>query len=161
MPTLKLVQSRDEINPNPTKVGHALLEILSKEQPTYTAEEILSELGPDYLDLIRNMADQAKNIYPNTFYILSLMNKEMGQFGIANVLKHSCRPFHKEFSKKEVMHAHPNAVKNLFRVDVKNGEITLLWSIPGREDCVSIMKNPGLYDAKLVDDIKDLLNFNS
>lgn len=134
------------------RVGQAVQDIISKDQPDYTVEDILDGfgLGKDYLELIRKEAERAKKEFDSKFYILSLMNKAMGEMGIANVLKHSCRAFLKKFTMNEVMQAHPNSAKTMFEVDAKRGEINLLWALPGYEECKSIRKNPKIYDPELV-----------
>lgn len=139
------------------RVGQAVVDILSKDQPTLLVEDVLDEFGRDYLNLIRKVAEVAKNEFESPFFIVSILKKDLGQFGVQNVLKHSAKAFKKKFTKKEVMDAHPNAVKNQFEVDVKKGEITLLWSLPGWEDCKSISKNPELYDKDLVKWVKECM----
>ncbi len=134
------------------RVGQAVMDIISKDQPNMTVEDILEGegLGRDYLELIREEADRGKKNMDGKFYILSLFTKGLGEMGVSNVLKHSCRSFKKRFSINEVMNAHPNPVKNLFEVDPQVGEIKLLWTLPAYQDCKSIKKNPNLYDPELV-----------
>jgi hypothetical protein len=139
------------------RVGQAVQDILSKEQPKYLVEDFLDEFGPDYLELIRERASEGKRVLQSPFYILSLLNKGLGEVMVSNVLKHSARCFQTKFTSKEVMNAHPNSVKTMYEVDVKKGEITLLWSIPAWEDCKSIMKHPALYDESLVKNITECL----
>lgn len=139
------------------RIGQAVLDIVSSSPPSYTVEDILDELGKDWLDLIRQRAEEGKLVRESPFYILSLLNKDLGQFEVDNVLKHSARHFQYEKSMKDVMSAHPSSVKNLFKVDVKNGEISLEWSLPGWEDCRSIMKNPSIYDPQLVKWVSEII----
>jgi hypothetical protein len=125
---------------------------MSKEQPSMTVEDILEGegLGRDYLEMIRKEAERGKREFDGKFYILSLFTKGLGEMGISNVLKHSCRSFKKKFTLNEVMGSHPNPVKNMFEVDPQIGEIKLLWTLPAYQDCKSIRKNPNIYDAELV-----------
>jgi hypothetical protein len=141
-----------------SRVGQAVVDILSQKQPDYTAEEILDQLGKDWLDLIRQRAEEGKKAFEGPFFILSLLKKELGHMGVDNVLKHSARCFKKRFTPQEVMIAHPNSTKTLFRVDAQKGEIDLEWSIPGWEDCKSILKNPAVYDPQLVKWVKECSN---
>jgi len=137
---------------NAQRVGQAVVDILSKEQPEYRVEEILSEFGRDYLDIIRDLAERSKSLYESPYFILSLLRKDLGQFGVSNVVKHSARPFQHEATVKikKVFEAHPESTKTLFKVDAKNGSIDLLWTIPSYEECKSILKHPGIYDVNLV-----------
>ena len=137
-----------------SKVGQAVYDLLSREQPAYSVEDILDQFGRDYLDLIRSIADKAKGQFEPPFYIFSVLKKDLGQFGVANVLKHSARPFQLKVTSKRAVEAHPGATKTLFRVDAKKGEIALEWSIPSNEECVSVLKHADLYDPQLVKWIK-------
>ena len=132
------------------RVGQAVMDIISKEQSNLTVEDILDDLGKDYLDLIRDKAETSKNIYQSPYYILSLLKKDLGYLGVANVIKHSARPFQLKPMIKKVFEAHPGAVKTLFQVDSVKGEINLIWCIPAYDDCISILKTPKSYDEQLV-----------
>ncbi len=144
--------SYDRFGKKGQRVGQAVHDIISQGQSDYTVEDIIDGfgLGSDYLDLIREEAERGKKEFDDKFYILSLMNKALGEMGISNVLKHSCRSFRKKFGMKEVMEAHPNSAKTLYEVNVKQGEISLMWTLPAYQDCKSIRKNPKLYDPDLV-----------
>lgn len=137
------------------RVGQAALDILSTDQPTYTAEDILDSLGSDWLNLIRDLADESSKEYGPKFYILSLLKKDLGQFGYDNVLKHSARPFKTSKSIKDVMNAHPNATKTLFEINSKTGDINLLWTVPGWQDCKALLKTPDSFDPNLVRWVKE------
>lgn len=141
--------SYDRFESKGQRVGQAVMDIL-KDPEEYQVEEILEELGKDWLDLIRQRAEEGKGKLQSPFYVLSLMKKALGQFGVANVLTHSARSFQTEFSMEKVMSAHPNATKTMFKIDTKAGEISLLWTVPGWEECRSVMKNPQIYDPQLV-----------
>lgn len=143
--------SYDRFGSKGQRVGQAVVDILSKEQPEYTVEDILEGcgLGADYLELIRDEAEKSKKRFYDKFYILSLIKKGLGEMGISNVLKHSCRSFEKKFSMQEVMLAHPTSDKHMYEVDIKKGEINLIWSLPDYEQCKIIKKSPKLYDPTL------------
>ncbi len=61
------------------------------------------------------------------------------------------------WTPKEVMEAHPSAAKSLYKVDKINGLVQLMWTVPGKEDCISILKNPALYDKDLVHWVKEAI----
>lgn len=139
------------------RVGQAVVDILSKEQPEYTAEDILEEFGGDYLKDIQQCSEEHKSSFDGKFYIFSLLHKDLGQFGVANVLRHWKIPRETEPNSRMMMHDYPNHTKTLFEVDKKKGEITLLWTLPGFEECKSILKNPDLYDRDLIRWIGDAI----
>lgn len=142
--------SYDRFGSKGVRVGQAVADILSQEQPEYTVEDILDQFGKDYLNMIRKLADDSKNLYESPYFILSLLKKDLGQFEINNVLKHSARPFQLKPSAKAVADAHPGSTKTLFEVDARTGEINLVWTFPSYQECVSVLKNPNLYDQDLV-----------
>lgn len=147
--------SYDRFGSKGARVGQAVVDILSKEQPAYTAEDILDEYGKDHLNRIRKMADEAvKNNYQSPFYILSLLKKTLGQIGVDNALVESNRPFNLKPKIKDVADAHANATKTLYKVDKEKGEISLVWTIPSYQECQTILKAPDLYDEALVKFVK-------
>lgn len=143
--------SYDRFGSKGQRVGQAVYDILSKDQPVHTVEDIIEGcgLGADYLDLIRDEAEASKKKFNGKFYILSLVKKGMGEMGISNVLKHSCRSFETKFTMQEIMQAHPGSDKHMYEVDSKQGEITLIWSLPDYGQCKVIQKNPKNYDPDL------------
>lgn len=136
------------------RVGQAVVDILSKEQPEYTAEDILDQFGKDYLNMIRDLAEKSKDMYESPYYIFSILKKDLGQFNVNNVLKHSARPFQLKVSIKTAAEAHPSATKTLFKVNAQSGSIDLVWTIPSYQECQSILKAPNLYDEELVKFVK-------
>ena len=135
---------------NAQRVGQAALDIISKDQPVYTTEDILDEFGKDYLADIQKFADEEKNKFDGIFYIFSLLHKDLGQFGVGNVLRHWKISRQTAPEPKSMMEQYKNHTKTLYEVNPQKGEITLLWSLPGFEECISILKNPDLYDRDLI-----------
>jgi hypothetical protein len=144
--------SYDRFSSKGQRVGQAVIDILSRDNQTCTVEEILDEFGRDYLNYIRKIAEDSKDLYESPYFILSLLKKDLGQFGVANVLKHSARPFQHESSvkAKKVVEAHPECTKTLFQVNARTGSIDLVWTIPSHGECISILKSPEIYDPELL-----------
>lgn len=142
--------SYDRFGSKGSRVGQAVVDLLAKDQPEYQAEEILEEMGKGIVKYICDAADEGCKSLGKKFFLLHLLHKKMGEFGVTNVLAQSARCFHTEFSIKEVMEAHPNATKTFYEVDQANGEINLLWTVPSWEDCKSVMRSPTIYDSNLV-----------
>jgi hypothetical protein len=86
------------------------------------------------------------------------MNKDLGQFGLSNVVRHWKIPRYTAPHPIEMMASYTNHTKTLFEVDPKKGEITLCWTLPGYEECKSILKSPGNYDPELVRWIKTVID---
>jgi len=141
------------------RVGQAVIDILKKDQPVYRVEEILEKFGEDYLKDIQNFAGAEKKKYNGAFYIFSLLHKDLGQFGIANVVRHWKISRKTNPLMQPMLKEYPNHTKTLFEVDPKKGEITLLWTVPGCEECRSILKSPELYNSELVTWVKEACNF--
>lgn len=133
-----------------SRVGQAVHDVLTSSPSEHTVEEILDEFGKNYLDDIRKCADEEKKNFEGTFYIFSLMNKDLGQWGVSNVVRHWKIPRKTAPHMAHMVKDYPNHTKTLYEVSPSKGEITLLWTLPGKEECVSILKNPSLYDPQLV-----------
>lgn len=145
---MKFVQSRDEINPNPSKVGEAVVDILSKDQKQQTVEETLLASSDDYVKHFKEAVDRGMSKFSKDFYILILGKKEPWAINVEHqhFIDRNTRPFAQDMIK-----AFPNFNKTLYKV-CKAGNIDpeILWSIPGHQDCISIAKNPHVYHPDLV-----------
>ena len=134
-----------------SRVGQAVHDILSSRPQSYTAEEILEEMGKGIVAYIQEAAEKGCEAYDGKFYILHLFKKALGEHEIENAMLQKAACFKdRVWTPKEVMDAHPHATKSLYEVDKVNGLVKLLWTVPGWEDCKSIKKNPHLYDRDLV-----------
>ncbi len=148
--------SYDRFGATGMRVGQAVHDIISKEQPNYTAEEILDEMGKGIVAYIQEAAEKGCKEYKKTFFILHLFKKQLGNLGVENAMlqKAMCFP-ERKWLPHEVMNVHPNSAKSLYEVDPKHGLVKLIWTVPGWEDCKSILKNPNLYDPDLVGWVKE------
>ena len=71
---------------NAQRVGQAVYDIISKDQPQYTAEEILEEMGKGIVSYIQDAAEQGCKKYDCKFYLLHLFKKTLSQHGIENAM---------------------------------------------------------------------------
>lgn len=140
------------------RVGQAVVDILSKEQAPQTVEETLDEFGKDYLRGIQETAERERNKYDGKFFIFSLLNKDLHYFGVENVVRHWTIPRKTEPDAAKMMVDYRNHTKTLFAVDPHQGEITLLWTLPGYEECKSILKHPSSYDPQLVEWVTNVMS---
>lgn len=149
--TLDKKYSYDRFGSKGTRVGQAVYDIISRPQPSYTAEEILDEMGKGIVAYIQEAVEKGCQKYDGNFYILHIFKKALGGHEIEIVMSQNVACFiSRKWTPQEVMREHPHATKTFYRVDKVNGLLKLLWTVPGWEDCKSIKKNPNLYDRDLV-----------
>jgi hypothetical protein len=129
------------------RVGQAVSDILSKPQPSYTVEDILSEYGNKYaLDLEKTIENNKKK-YKSPFYVFVLTKKE---FWTDNVVRNWFIARQTPPHGSDMMKEYPHHTKTLYVVDTDNGNLRVVWTLPGYEDCKSILKTPDSYDKDLV-----------
>lgn len=135
-----------------SRVGQAVMDVISKDQKDISAEEMMDDMQNGIMDYIQLAAKEGYDEWKSSFYIIHLFKKILGQFNIDNVMDQKAVCFKKgPLNSDFYMNSNPNDSKTLFHVDAKNGEIRLVWTVPGWEDCKSILKTPELYDEKLVE----------
>ena len=129
------------------RAGQAVHDILSKDQPTYTAEDILDAYAPKYMADLEKCVDENKSKYQSPFYIYVLSHKEMWAENIVRnwFIARQTPPY-----ALDMVVQYPHQMKTLYMVDTKIGKIKLLWTLPGLEDCKSIVKEKHKYDPDLV-----------
>lgn len=130
------------------RVGQAVADILSKEQPTYTAGEILDGYSQKFVEEIQSVIEKNQGKYTDPFYIFVLTKKEMWADNVVRnwFIARQTRP-----SALEMMSQYSNHTKTLYKVDSRSKEpIQVEWSLPGFSECISILKSPGTYDPELV-----------
>lgn len=138
------------------RVGQAVLDILSIPQPEMTAEEVIEGMAHGIVNYIQEIAEEGYKQFEKDFYIIHIFRKILGYLDVKNVMSQKAigfvsGPIDPKFYMKEI----PSATKTLYSVDRKNGIIKLNWTVPGWEDCKSILKNPSIYDFKLVEWVKE------
>jgi hypothetical protein len=148
--------SYDRFGSKGARVGQAVYDIISKDQPSYTAEEILEEMGKNVLEYIQDASEKGCEAFDTNFKIIHIFKKSLGMFDVHNAMQQKAicfvdGPTNPSFYMEEC----PHAAKSLYEVDKVNGVVKLLWTVPGIEDCASIKKNPHLYDKDLVRWVKE------
>lgn len=133
------------------RVGQAVYDILSKDQPDYSAEEILEGMGKGIVSYIQEAAEKGYHEFDGKFYIIHTFRKTLTQHDAVNIMAQKAVAFQKgPMEPSWYMKELPNHAKSLYEVDPSSGIIKLLWTVPGWEDCKSIQKTPSLYDPDLV-----------
>lgn len=148
--------SYDRFGSKGVRVGQAVHDLISQEQPEMTAEEMLELMGKGVMEYIQDAAEQGYKKFDSNFYIIHIFRKTLANLEVSNAMQQKAvcfidGPKDPRFYMQEL----PHATKTLYEVDRKNGVIKLCWTVPGWEDCKSIKKNPGVYDPDLVKWVKD------
>jgi hypothetical protein len=134
------------------RVGQAVADILSKDQPTYTVEEILEGFNVRFAQELEKAVNDSLEKYESPFYVLALTKKE---FWAENVVRNWFIPRQSAPYAMDMMIQYPNHTKTLYVVHEQRGDIKVAWSIPAYEECKSIAKHPATYHPELVKWIED------
>jgi hypothetical protein len=151
-PHLKV--SRDKLKKDPSKLGKAVYDILSKPQATQTVEETLEAMTPQYFDELMKAANRGAKLYQSPYYVVVQRKKETIAGQVMNVLKHAYIDRQTRPRSKFLRTEFPNADHDVYEVDKTKGTISLLYTLPTEQDSKSILKNEALYDPNLVRWIK-------
>ena len=129
------------------RVGQAVADILSKDNPTQTVGETIDALSDDYAKAIEECIEQNQHRLKSPFYIFVLTKKE---FWAENVVRNWFVARQTAPYCFKSMEEYPHHTKTLYLVDAHKGKIKILWSLPGFDDCITVAKNPQLYAPELV-----------
>jgi len=127
------------------RAGQAVYDIISKDQPIQTVEETIFSFGPDFVKELEVAIESGHKKYQYPFYVLVLSKKEMWA---ANLMRNYFVPRQTYPFGTDLVREYPNYVKTLYKVSRE--AVTVMWSVPGHQDCLSIARSPGSYDPELV-----------
>jgi len=138
--------SYDRFNMKGARVGQAVYDILSAKEQTTTVEEIIDEYAHSFVKELEDTIKSNEHKYQKTFYVFVLSNKEMWALNVVRnwFVARATAP-----DALDMVAQYPNHSKILYAVDKDTNEVSLKWTIPGIQDCVSIMNHPQLYDPQL------------
>lgn len=147
----QLVMPRDKIKKDPSKLGQAVYDILSKEQQDQSVEATVDAMTPKYFEELSKAVDKGCKDFESPFYIVVQRKKETIGGSVMNVLKHQyvtrqTKPY-AYFLRSEF----PNADHDLYEINSEKGTMTLLYTLPNAQDSKTILKNAECYDPKLVE----------
>lgn len=151
-PHLKV--SRDKLKKDPSKLGKAVYDILSKPQATQTVEETMEAMTPKYFEQLMDAANRGAKVYQSPYYVIVQRKKETIAGQVMNVLKHAYIDRQTRPKAKFLRENWPNADHDVYEIDKTKGTISLLYTLPTSQDSKSILKNESLYDPNLVRWIK-------
>lgn len=143
--------SYDRFGAKGMRVGQAVYDILSQEQAPQTVEETLEAWAPDFVSELEETIENNINKFQSPFYVFVLTKKEMWA---ENVIRNYFIARQSDPQMAQMMVEYPNFVKTLYKVDGKKGAMKLDWTLPGIEDCKSILKNQKIHDPTLIGWIK-------
>ena len=129
------------------RVGQAVVDILSKEQPEQTVEETLDAFGPDFVKELEATIKANAHKYQAPFYVLVLTKKEMWA---CNVVRNFFIARQTYPRGTDIVREYPNYTKTLYKVNSERGNVDIMWCVPGHQECQSVAKNPGAFDQELV-----------
>lgn len=115
-----------------------------------TVDDVIQEMGPQYIADLEKCADDNSGRYEYPFYILVMSKKEMWA---TNVIRNFFIARQTKPKMYELMVEYPNNVKTLYMVTA--GGMQLLWSLPDFEACKSIVSHPDSHDPQLLKWIDD------
>lgn len=149
--TLKLVQSRDEIKANPSKIGQAVYDIMSKPQYDQTAEETTAAMTSKYYQELYKTIDDHKAEFQSPYYIVVFRKKEPWTINTLHqwYVSRQSRP-----SAKHIRGEHPHHDYDVWKIDTKACTVDFQWTMLSKQDCGTVMQHPELYDPELVATIK-------
>lgn len=137
------------------RVGQAVADIHSKDQPNYTVGEILEGFGARFAKELEDTINNNMDKYESPFYVFALTKKEHWAENIVrNFFIARQTPPH----ALDMMIQFPGYTKTLYIVNSDRGDLKVAWSIPGWQECISILKTPEIYSQELVQWIKDCFN---
>ena len=132
------------------RVGQAVYDILSKDQPDYTVEELLEGMNQKFLEGFEECIKNGTKEYHNEpFYVLVLQKKELTMLGVSNVVENVFVARKSEPRAIDLVQEYPHAVKILYAIDPKKGDFSIKWCMPDIEACKSIAKNPQSVDPQV------------
>lgn len=142
----------DRFNMKGARAGQAVYDILSSKPETTTVEEILDEYAHKFVEELEDTIKSNEKKYEKEFHVFVLSNKEMWATNVVRnwFIARATAP-----DALEMVAAYPNHSKILYHVNKETSELTLKWTIPGIQDCVSIMNSAHLYDPQLCKWIDD------
>lgn len=138
------------------RVGQAVHDILSTDQPNYTVEEILEGMNQKYMEGFEEAIKNGEKKFGTVpFYVLVMSKKELTMLGVTNVMRNYFIARKSKPNPLDLVNDYPHSVKNLYSIDPKKGDFKLEWSVPDLEACKAICKNPRVCHPQLYEWIKD------
>jgi hypothetical protein len=142
----------DRFGKKGVRAGQAVVDILSQEHPDQTVEETIDAFGPDFVDELVKTVENNRHKYKSPFYVFVLTKKEMWACNLVRnfFIARQTAPLPKDMGLE-----YQNHTKTLYKVNAEKGTIDTEWTVPGYNECISILKTPNSFDPDLIKWIKE------
>ena len=140
------------------RVGQAVYDILnSSNNVATTVGDVLEGYKVKFTKELEDTVNKNIEKYDDPFYILVLTKKEMWADNLVRnyFIARQTKP-----KAIDMITDYAHHTKTLYRVEKYRGEVEIEWSIPGFEECKTVMNHPEQYDSKLVTWITDCFSGN-
>lgn len=145
--SLPLISVRDPNAKTSAKVGKAVYDILSKDQPMQTVGETVEAMSPAYLEELKDCVLKNQDRYESPFYVVVLGKKEMFALNAVRqwfIARQSC-PL-----STTLMNDYPNYFHEVYTFNKESGDCRLLWCLPAIWVHKEIMNHAETYHPQLV-----------
>lgn len=132
------------------RVGQAVYDMMKSGEPASTAGEVLDAYAPKFIKLLEEAVERGARHWQHPFCVMVLSRKEML---FPNVETHFFVDRQTIPDSFDMALQYPNWTKTAYKVT--GDKVEILWSIPGDQDCIQVLKNPKLYDPELIRWIKE------
>ncbi len=131
-----------------SRVGQAVWDIMTQDQEDYSCEEIIDAFGPDYVKEFNDVVEKNKHRLESPFYVFVITKKEMWA---VNIIRNIFQARQSAPNATDMIIKYKHPTKTLYKVNTNTGDVSIIWSIPGFEECKAIAKHPDSFDPTLVD----------
>lgn len=143
---MKLILDGDEgKRTEPSKVGQAAYDILSKEQPKTEVGEVISGYADSYVKEMEEAVKRGLEQHTAPFYVVVLHKKEIWS---VNVVRNWFVTRQTKPTMVDMWGRFPNHMHTVYEFD--GSGVNLLWSLPSPQEGKVILQNWALYDPQLV-----------
>lgn len=146
--------SYDRFGMKGARVGQAVVDILSKDQPVQEVGETIEAMAPKYFEELMKAAENGRKVFDSPYYVVVVRKKETIMGLVSNVLFHRYVTRQSKPLAKVLRNDYPNADHDVYEIDARSSNISLLWTLPTEQDSKTILKNKDQYDEKLVEAIQ-------
>jgi hypothetical protein len=140
-----------------SRVGQAVVDILSGDMAPQTVEETMEAMTPKYFQELMMAAERGGRFHESPYYVVVVRKKETLAGMADNILSHKYIDRQTKPTPEYMRYNFPNHDHDVYEVDGKNSSITHLWTLPTKQDSATIVKNKSMYDPQLV---KWIMNFD-
>jgi len=138
------------------RVGQAVSDILnSSTNVLTTAGDVIEGYKHKFTEELEKTIKDNVDRYDDPFYVLVLTKKEMWADNMVRnwFVARQTRP-----RSVDMMGEYANHTKTLYKVNKARGDVNLVWTLPGYEECKTVINNQAMFDCDLVNWVKGAIN---